>query len=90
MAKKRYMINGRLVAHDKLPKSTVQPSSEAKAVEAPPVGNTDSGSEFEKLTVAQLQEKLTELEIEFPKSAKKGDLIDLLEAIVSDENEPEL
>jgi|GEM_PF-6367404 len=88
MAKKRYLINNRLVSHKDLPPSiTAKANAESPAPEAPPVDENPSG--YEGMTVKELQAKLDELNIEYPKSAKKGDLIDILEA-VSEEVDPEL
>jgi hypothetical protein len=82
------MINGKLVPKNKLP-----PIATSKPVEKtvePKLDDPKDPSDFDKFTVAELQEQLSKLEIHFPKSAKKGDLIDLLEANAEDENEPEL
>lgn len=85
---KRYMVNGRLVAHDKLPPSVTSAIAAKKKIAAkviPPI--VEVSDDLEKNTVAQLQDKLSAKGIEFSKSAKKGDLIDLLEALTEEESD---
>lgn len=46
-------------------------------------------SKTENMTVAQLQEKLTELGVEFDKSAKKADLVTALETALAAQKDAE-
>lgn len=85
---KKILKNGRLVPMEKPLKNT---SNTVAKPEPVVVDNTNSDSDmvskYEEFTVAKLKELLDESKIDYPKTAKKADLVELADENLVDESE---
>lgn len=88
----KYLINGKFYSKsDALRMQSNKPTIAPKKEEVLEVNESMESSELEDslddLTVAELKVKAEKMELEIPSKAKKGDIIDIIEAALSESEE---